>query len=84
MPKNKFTAFFIVNLSLFLKRNPSLDDMFQAKVYRFSISWPRVLPTGDVDVVNKIGLAYYDSLINELIANDIVPMVSTSWNSIFR
>jgi hypothetical protein len=58
--------------------------MFQMNVYRFSISWSRVLPTGDVDIVSKVGLAYYNSLINELIANDIEPMVSSSWNSRLR
>lgn len=58
--------------------------MFQMNVYRFSISWSRVLPTGDVDIVSKVGLAYYNSLINELIANGIEPMVSSSWNSRLR
>jgi beta-glucosidase/6-phospho-beta-glucosidase/beta-galactosidase len=54
--------------------------MFQMNVYRFSVAWSRVLPTGDVDVVNKVGLAYYNSLINELLANGIEPMVSARWN----
>jgi len=58
--------------------------MFQMNVYRFSMSWSRVLPTGDVDIVSKVGLAYYSSLINELIANGIEPMVSSSWNSRLR
>jgi hypothetical protein len=58
--------------------------MFQMNVYRFSMSWSGVLPTGDVDLVNKVGLAYYSSLINELIANGIEPMVSSSWNSRLR
>ena len=53
-------------------------------VYRFSVSWSRVLPTGDVDIVNKAGIAYYNSLINELLANGIEPMVSSSWNSRLR
>jgi hypothetical protein len=69
------------NISFFLNWNPSFDDMFQMNVYRFSMSWSRVLPTGDVDIISKVGLAYYNSLVNELIANGIEPMVSSSWNS---
>jgi len=47
------------------------------KHYRFSIAWPRVVPTGVVaDGVNEDGLQFYDDLINELLAAGITPYVT--------
>lgn len=44
-----------------------LDD------YRFSISWPRVLPEG-TGAVNPAGVAFYDRLVDELLAAGIRPV----------
>lgn len=40
--------------------------------YRFSISWPRVLPDG-AGAVNEIGLDYYRRLVDALLAKGIEP-----------
>ncbi len=40
--------------------------------YRFSISWPRVMPEGTAKI-NAEGLGFYDKLVDELKANGIEP-----------
>lgn len=40
--------------------------------YRFSVSWPRLLPAGRGEV-NARGLAFYDRLIDALLSADIEP-----------
>jgi beta-glucosidase len=43
--------------------------------YRFSVSWPRVLPAG-AGAVNQAGLDFYDRLVDELLAAGIAPYVT--------
>ena len=43
--------------------------------YRMSISWSRVFPTGKAPV-NPKGLDYYNSVVDELLANNITPYIT--------
>ncbi len=45
------------------------------KVYRFSISWSRLLPEG-TGKVNQEGIEFYNNLIDECLKYDIIPLVT--------
>ncbi|MFA5058790.1 MAG: family 1 glycosylhydrolase, partial [Opitutaceae bacterium] len=45
------------------------------KAYRFSFAWPRIIP-GGTGKVNEAGLAFYDRLIDRLLAAGIEPWVT--------
>lgn len=45
------------------------------KAYRFSLSWARILPKGTGEV-NQKGIDFYNNIIDELLANDIMPYIT--------
>ncbi|HEJ7885851.1 TPA: beta-glucosidase [Serratia liquefaciens] len=45
------------------------------QTYRFSISWPRLLPQGRGEV-NEAGIQFYSDLIDELLKHNIKPMIT--------
>ncbi|KAI8790277.1 lactase-phlorizin hydrolase [Biomphalaria glabrata] len=44
--------------------------------YRFSISWSRVMADGTPNTIKEAGLQYYSNVIDELLANNIQPMIT--------
>ena len=48
------------------------------KVFRLSIAWSRIFPRGDEAEPNAAGLAFYDRVIDELLAHNIMPLVTLS------
>ena len=50
------------------------------KAYRFSIAWSRILPEGTGEV-NETGLQFYENLVDELCANDIIPCATLVYSA---
>lgn len=46
--------------------------------FRTSIAWSRIFPNGDEDQPNEEGLAFYDKLFDEMIADGMQPVVTLS------
>lgn len=53
-------------------------DGLGLNAYRTSINWSRIFPNGDEMQPNEEGLLYYDALIDEILANGMVPMLTLS------
>ncbi|KAG9029116.1 hypothetical protein FRB95_005659 [Tulasnella sp. JGI-2019a] len=55
----------------------ALLKKYGATAYRFSVSWPRIIPLGGKnDPVNQKGLDYYSNLIDGLLAANITPVIT--------
>jgi beta-glucosidase len=57
------------------KEDVALMASLGTTAYRFSIAWPRVFPEGR-GAANPKGLAFYDRLVDELLANGIEPFAT--------
>lgn len=57
------------------KEDIALMKQCGIKAYRFSLSWPRILPEG-IGRVNEEGLKFYNNVIDELLKNGIEPYIT--------
>lgn len=65
----------------FYHRYPDDIQLFKTlglKCFRTSISWSRIFPNGDETLPNEAGLQFYDDLFDELLKNDIEPVITLS------
>lgn len=61
----------------FYKEDVARMKKYGVTAYRFSLAWSRIIPLGGKDdPVNEKGIAYYNNLIDELLANGIKPFVT--------
>lgn len=54
----------------------NMAKQLKLKVFRFSISWARLLPDTDSKNPNKEGVAYYHALLDKIIEANMIPMVT--------
>jgi beta-glucosidase len=57
------------------KEDIQIAKKLNLKVFRFSVSWSRILPVG-TGHVNKEGINFYNRVINECINNNIEPWIT--------
>lgn len=60
------------------KKDIALFKELGLRCFRTSINWTRIFPNGDETLPNEKGLQFYDSLIDELLKNDIQPVITIS------
>ncbi|KAH0549513.1 hypothetical protein KQX54_009903 [Cotesia glomerata] len=58
------------------KTDINLIKQINGNSYRISISWSRILPSGFSDYINFEGIQYYGNVINEMIEQNITPVVT--------
>ena len=60
------------------KEDIALFKELGLKAFRTSINWTRIFPNGDEEKPNEAGLQFYDDLFDELLKNNIEPIITLS------
>ncbi|XP_014487190.1 PREDICTED: myrosinase 1-like [Dinoponera quadriceps] len=58
------------------KEDIRLAKSVGTQMYKFSISWSRILPTGILYQFSKDGIQFYKNVLDEIAANEMIPMVT--------
>ena len=58
------------------KEDIALFAEMNFKCFRFSLSWSRIFPQGDETTPNEAGLAFYEDVVDELLAHGIEPLIT--------
>ncbi|KAK3913500.1 hypothetical protein KUF71_022957, partial [Frankliniella fusca] len=58
------------------KEDVQMAARLKLKVFRFSFSWPRILPTSNASEPNPLGVQHYHNLINEILFYNMTPLAT--------
>jgi len=76
--KNYFPKRYGIDFYHTYKDDLALMRELGLKAFRTSISWSRIFPKGDELEPNEKGLEFYDRLIDEIIKNNMEPIITMS------
>lgn len=77
-PEKEYPSHEAIDFYHHYKEDIALLAGMHFKAFRFSIAWSRIFPNGDEREPNEEGLAFYDSLLDELEKYGIEPIVTIS------
>ena len=75
-PKKNYPSHEAVDFYHHYKEDIALFAKMGFKVFRMSIAWSRIYPTGEEDESNEEGLKFYDNIFDECLKYGIEPLVT--------
>ncbi|XP_029659460.1 myrosinase 1-like isoform X2 [Formica exsecta] len=64
------------NFNLHYKEDILFAKSINSKMFKMSLSWTRIMPHGFTNFINQDAIQHYNTVINEIIANGMTPMVT--------
>ncbi|KAL6444138.1 hypothetical protein ACFW04_001817 [Cataglyphis niger] len=64
------------NFNSHYKEDILFAESINSKMFKMSLSWTKILPHGFTNFINEDAIQHYNTVINEIIANDMMPMVT--------
>ncbi|MBK1809832.1 6-phospho-beta-glucosidase [Clostridium sp. YIM B02505] len=78
IPGNNYPNHEAIDFYTHYKEDIALFGEMGFKCFRTSIAWSRIFPNGDELEPNEEGLKFYDDMFDELIKNNIEPVITLS------
>ena len=75
-PEMYYPAHYSVDFYHHYKEDIRLFSEMGFNIYRFSICWTRIFPTGLEDEPNEEGLKFYEDVVDELLKYNIEPLIT--------
>jgi 6-phospho-beta-glucosidase len=76
LPDSRYPSHLGIDFYHYYPKDIALFAEMGFKALRISIDWSRIYPKGDEEKPNQSGISFYQNMVDELIKNDIEPIVT--------